>query len=84
VITQRRLERMRAKRVAAAEKKAGLRDGSTYKISGTRKFVRVFIRFHPSEFWAVEDLSSDLPMSPIKGSYRRLDDKLKAKLEKWL
>lgn len=78
------LEKQRAKLVAKAEKQSGLRDGSTYRVRGESRFVRVSLRFYPSQFWAVEDLHADGPMTPIKGSYRKLDEELKTKLESWL
>lgn len=78
------LERQRAKLVARAETISGLRDGSTYRVRAERRFVRVSLRFYPHQFWAVEDLTNDAPMTPIEGTYRKLDNDLKDKLEEWL
>lgn len=83
-----RLEKLREKKLKAAEKKAGIVDGNTYRIridghSGSGyKFVRVRYRFYPVEKWVVCDV--DFFGDERETNHRTLDDETKSKLETWL
>lgn len=82
------LRKLAAKKIRVAEKQAGLSDGGLYRVPhGERgyRWYRVSLRFYPSQKWMVEEMDGGpIGSQPIPGTYRALDDALKASLESWL
>jgi hypothetical protein len=74
------LDRDRQKRAAAAEAKAGVREGH-YLLNG--EFVDVWVSFYPKTQWWIADACRPRG-ERIKGTTRKLDNETKAKLESWL
>lgn len=78
------IDPQRAARIARAEAKAGLTDGSLYRIregDGLR-WVRVSVAFYPKTRWYFEEC--DGQHNALEGTRQPLDDDLKARLETWL
>lgn len=79
---------MRKRKIAAAEKRDGIIDGNTYRLTiddhrgSGYAFYKVRYVFYPKEQWMFAHVNFFGDGSV--GSYHPLDDETRAKLETWL
>src|SRR5262249_27433839 len=77
-----RVSEQRARRVAKAEKRLGLREGIYVLRGAPQSLVRITVKFYPRVQWVVEDINVT-DGAPIPGTSRKLTDDIRVRLASW-
>lgn len=80
-MSRKSLEVERARRVAAEETKAGLKEGHYNDAAG--RFVRVWVNFYPKPHWMICECGSPRG-EDVEGTAKPLTDEIKSGLTSWL